>query len=149
MNSMDRKKKFRRVSVILMMLLFLIVYCPLSIQANAADNKYEKEKELEYVNGQLLKMYEKANEWYHLALAIAIPCLIVKFASYGIQIVGALFLSRGEFQMDKIKRDILFTLMAVAVLCLLPSIMTWAKSLVESKAWSKGVTILPHGGGWL
>lgn len=147
MNGMDRKKKFKRVSVILMMLLFLVVYCPLSIQANAADNKSEKEEELEYVNGQILEMYKKANEWHHLVLAIAIPCLIVKFAAYGIQIVGALFLSRGEFQMDKIKRDILFNLMAVAVLCLLPKIMSWAYDLVEGSAWN-AAAIVPYGGGW-
>ena len=136
MNSMDRKKKFKRVSAILMMLLFLVICFPLPVRADYADE-------------QLHKMGYEAVRWYKLALSIAIPCLIVKFASYGVQIVGALFLSRGEFQLDKIKRDILYCLMAVAVLCLLPTIMTWAKNLVESKAWSKAVTIIPHGGGWL
>lgn len=127
------------------MLLFLVVCSPLTIQANAAD---EKPKELTYADEQILEMYNEANKWYRLAVAIVIPCLIVKFASFGIQIVGALFLSRGEFQMDKIKRDILFNLIAVAVLCLLPDLMRWAKSLVESSAW-KAAVILPRGGGWL
>lgn len=84
---------------------------------------------------QLKGMGNEAMKWYNLLLAVAIPLFIVRLASYGFMILGTAFLSKGEFQLDAIKKDIMYTILAILGIILFPTILSWAKGLVKPNAW--------------
>ena len=86
-------------------------------------------------NSQLEKMELEIMEWYNLAVAIVLPLFIVRFASYGISILGTLFMNKGEFQLDKIYKNILYSVIAVLILLLLPNIMQTAIAYFAVRGW--------------
>lgn len=86
-------------------------------------------------NSQLEQMELEIMKWYNLAVVIVLPLFIVRFASYGISILGTLFMNKGEFQLDKIYKNILYAAIAVLILLLLPSIMQTAIAYFSSRGW--------------
>lgn len=127
----------RRVFTALMLLVFLIT--ALQNPAFAINDKAQQ---------HLYGMGVEAMKWYRLLLAIIIPLFIVRLASYGFMILGASFLSKGEFQMDAIKKDIMYTVLAIFGAVFFPFLLTWAKGLMKSNAWKPHVltNIITSGG---
>lgn len=124
---MHKNRKRHRITAMLLML-FLLASCILPQPASAAISE-EADKQMD-------NMGKKIFAWYKGFLAVIIPLLIVKLASCGISILGTVFLAKGEFQMDAIKKEILYSIIASGILYLLPTIVGWAMDLASPTQWT-------------
>ena len=77
---------------------------------------------------------EKAFSWYMLLCKISVPLMILSFASCGFQLIASVFL-KSQASSDNVKKQFLITAGAVAVLLLLPWIVSYAKSILEPVGW--------------
>ena len=106
------------------MLVALIVLCPTTVQAKSLQ-----QPPLEQLADEALSVY------LFVRNCIAIPVLIVRYASHGFQILGSVFLTRGAEALDKVKKDILYTTLALLTLFLLPVLIGWGRKLFEGSRW--------------
>ena len=127
----------RKRRIITALLLSMILIFSLSITVSAT--------EVPTPDDSLDTMGDKIYEIYYMFRSgVALPCVIISFASAGFRVLGAVFLSKPEMAYDKIKKQVLYTVMAVFVLIFLPVIMGWAKEQLASTAWKPGAVFLPH-----
>lgn len=81
-------------------------------------------------------MADQIMVWYRLVRNyIAVPILIVSYGAAGFRILSSGFFDGGTRSVDAAKKQIFQSSMAFAVLFLLPSLIMWARNLVESTAW--------------
>lgn len=73
---------------------------------------------------------------------IAMPCIILSFSSAGFQILSTIFTSSSG-DLEKVKKQVLYTVMALFVLFFLPVIIGWAKDHLASTAWKPGAFLIP------
>ena len=75
--------------------------------------------------------------WYfQIRSSIALPLLAVSFAYCGIRILGASLQNKGEQVMDAVRSQILLSFLALIVLMALPAIMSAAKGIFATSAWT-------------
>lgn len=81
-------------------------------------------------------MADQIMVWYRLARDyISVPLLILSYGAAGFRIMSSGFFDKGTRFVDAAKKQIFMSSMAFAVLFLLPSLIFWARNLVESTAW--------------
>lgn len=74
--------------------------------------------------------------WYLLIRNyIAVPIMILSFASCGFKFLYCAFMGKSEYAIDAIMKQFITTIMALVLLFLLPAIMTSVKNIVENTAW--------------
>lgn len=120
---------YRRIIAALILSLLITMIVPIGVYAEsnvelkgAADDKMDA-------------MGYEALIWYRCLLACCIPVLIVRYASYGFQLLGNTFMTKGEYSLDRIKKDIFYSSVAVAVLALLPQLLSWSKGMFFDSQW--------------
>ncbi len=83
------------------------------------------------------KMSESAFGWFlFVRNFLLIPFLILRYAGCGLRILGSVFLTKGEWTIDAVKKDFLYSTLALLVIIFLPSIMSWARGLFEANRWT-------------
>lgn len=86
-------------------------------------------------------MADQIMVWYRLARDyISVPLLILSYGAAGFRIMSSGFFDKGTRFVDAAKKQIFMSSMAFAVLFLLPSLIFWTRSLVESTAWKPAST---------
>lgn len=115
-------RKFRRFSTVLAFsFLFSMVF---SVQAFAASD-------------DMTQMTETVMDWYRLIRDhIAVPFLIISFASCGFQILGSGFLSKSDQAVNAVIERFKMSAIALLVILVLPYLVGSARELLESTAWS-------------
>lgn len=107
----------------------VVCFCILSVRVFATSGSDE-----------ISQMNEDIMYWYYLIRNnIATPLLILSFAASGFQIFGSAFTTKSG-AIDKATHRMYISLMATAVLFLLPYILGAALELVEDSAWSPTTT---------
>ena len=96
-------------------------------------------------------MGDRAFSWYLTLCKIAVPLLILSFASCGFKFIGSVFVKKGEFSFDESLKHFFMSVSSLAVLLLLPLIMTWAKELLQPLGWKPPTPTLPGmvSGAWI
>lgn len=131
-----KSNKARRVFAALFLLLSLsVVVTPVL----AANDNYGG-----WHNSKLEQLDHEIMAWYKLSLAIVIPLFIVRFASCGLSILGTLFMNKGEFQLDKIYKNIMYTVIALIIIIVLPSIIDEAIEYFAIRRWKPPEIITYH-----
>lgn len=75
--------------------------------------------------------------WYKIIRNyIAVPLLILSFATCGYKFFMCAFMGKPEYAIDAVKKQFFNTVIAMFVLFLLPVIMSIARNLTESTQWS-------------
>lgn len=81
------------------------------------------------------RMGAEAFVWYQLLLSISLPVLICRYASHGFMLLGNTFMTKGEYALDRIKKDIFYSSIALVLLALLPQILSWSMNLFAGSQW--------------
>lgn len=115
----------------------VVCFCILSVRVFATSGSDE-----------ISQMNEDIMYWYYLIRNnIATPLLILSFAASGFQFFGSAFMTRPG-AIDEVTHRMYISLMATAVLFLLPYIIGAARDLVKDTAWSPATTsykyLTPH-----
>lgn len=62
--------------------------------------------------------------------------VILSLAYYGFEILMSAFMARGDMDLDKIKKRILYMVIALMCIVLLPTMIGWAKNMTLPNAWT-------------
>lgn len=119
------KKQNRRILTALIWMIALAVLLPQNAYALSAD----VESKLDTMGTEVFGIYKL------FLCGIAIPVLIVRFAACGFRVLGATFLSQGDTAIDKVKRDVTNSIIAMFVLFFLPTVIGWAIGIFSVNAW--------------
>ena len=120
---------YRRSITALFLFTVLVANLPISAFARSTEV-------LDSTTTATLKlMGEEAFVWYRLLLAVSIPILICRYASHGFQLLGNTFLTKGEYALDRIKKDIFYSTIALISLAMLPLFLGWAMDLFSANQW--------------
>ena len=109
-------------------LLVVFLLCAMSVPVFADD--------LDTMNDKTFSLYKTFRN------CIAMPLVILSFASCGFKILSAMFTGQSQ-DMTKIKKQILYTVMGLFALYFLPLIFGWAKGQLEATAWKPPAAIFP------
>lgn len=109
--------------------------------------------DIAYAAGTPTESIDKFNQlimyWYRLALrSVIFPLCALSFASCGFRLLFSGFLS-APMELDKVKKQILYTAIALTVTSMLPTIIGWAVGIFKTNAWQPptlSTTILREGG---
>lgn len=82
------------------------------------------------LNSQVLYWYRFIRNY------IAVPFMILSFASCGFQFLNCAFMGKPDFALDSTKKQLITTISAMIFLFALPAIMAAVKNIVESTAWT-------------
>lgn len=123
------KPILKRILLVLPILCCLSPY--LAITASAYD-----------ANVDLNTMGTKVYEVYLFFRNISIFFVILSFAYLGLAILFSTLYGKSEMEIDKLKKTALSMTTAVIVILVLPNVMGWIKSSVETTAW-KPPTVTP------
>jgi len=126
MNLDNRHKRY--LHRILLTALTIALLCGLSLTVYAAEGVSESDQYIQ-------QMGVKVGKWYQTIRYIAVPLLILSFASCGFRFVGVGFLQKGEFSADAVMKQFTTSVLTMIVLLLLPTILAWARSILEGLAW--------------
>ncbi|HIT33422.1 MAG TPA: hypothetical protein IAC31_02170 [Candidatus Faecousia intestinigallinarum] len=91
----------------------------------------------------LLALGNDAYRVYLIICACVIPFLILRYAIFGFRLLGISAMARGEFSLDRLKKDVLETSVAAAVLIILPYIVGAAIQLFQTNAWAPPDALAP------
>lgn len=85
----------------------------------------------------MTQMTEVIMDWYRLIRDhIAVPFLIISFASCGFSILSSALLSRGDQAVNAVIERLKASAIALIVLFVLPYLVGSVRDLLESTAWS-------------
>jgi hypothetical protein len=116
------------------LILIMAIYAILPVTAKAATIDFLNPTYEDW-DATMKNMGRTASIWLVRFRACLIPLLIVKFASNGFKLIGNTLLSKGEYRLDDIKREIFYTTVAAITIVIFPKIMDWAISLFERGQW--------------
>lgn len=120
--------------------LFLIVVAffafALQVSATGADPATAPNSTIEDMNADVLYWY------FFIRNYISVPILIISFASCGYKFLSCAFMGKPEYAQDNVVKQMITSVLALLVLFALPAVMTIAKDIVESTAWSPAAVIL-------
>lgn len=86
---------------------------------------------------QLLdEMGQKVFSAYLIFRNISVFSVILSLAYFGFEILMSAFMSRADIDIDKIKKRIIYMVIALMCIVLLPSMVGWAKSIALPNAWT-------------
>lgn len=86
-------------------------------------------------DGNISDMMTQVLDWYKLIRKIAVPILIVSYASCGFTVLFSAYMERGEKARDSVRKHIMESTVALLILTLLPKIIDETIGLVKSSAW--------------
>lgn len=110
---------------------------------NDSFDKNQLEKPIVPKHDYLREMNRIAMFWYKtIRNYIAIPLMILSFATCGYKFFMCAFMGKPEYAIDGVKKQFFNTVIALFVLFLLPVAMTIARNLTESTQWT------PPGSEW-
>jgi hypothetical protein len=85
----------------------------------------------------LARMGAMAIFWYKtIRNYIAVPLMIVSFATCGYKFFMCAFMGKPEYAIDAVKKQFINTVIAMFVLFLIPVVMTIVRNLMESTQWT-------------
>lgn len=128
---------------------FLLLTLPLAAKATptsdpTTSSATEDENETEEAttkptiptNTYLTRMGVQAFNLYLVVRNFSVLFVILSLANYGFLILGAAMMGRGDLELDKIKKQILYMVLSLIGICILPSLLGWAKDMTMPGAWS-------------
>lgn len=121
LTDMKKQKSYYRFFTVLCTILMMLG-C-MAITASASTGSY------------LDAMNDKIIEWYKTIRKIAVLLLMLSFASCGFKIMSCVFMSKGEFAADAAKKQAFYSVLALLVLVLLPSIIMMGSDMFRATAW--------------
>ena len=115
------KNKSRFIAVLFCFVLLISILC---IPAAAAED----------TSADISNMNDNAMKYYRSFGRIIVFFAIVSLASCGYKILAAVFIG-GEANMAKVKKQILYTLLAIIIYISLPRVFGYVIGLVSASAW--------------
>lgn len=80
-------------------------------------------------------MADKIFDLYLIIRGASVLFVILSLAYYGFEILSAALMSRGDMELDKIKKRILYMVIALIGIVMLPRLVGWAKDMALPNAW--------------
>lgn len=87
-------------------------------------------------NQYLNDMADEVFSVYKVFRGVCVLFAILSFAYHGFEILMAAFMSRGDIELDKFKKRIIYMSIALICIVLLPTIIGWAKGFALPNAWT-------------
>ena len=126
-------KNLCRVISFCLLLLLLVCSCSMFVFADDSVGETLPPEELPF-DGKMMQGF--LSFYSILRDKIAVPLLIISYATCGFKILSAGFSSQGGSRMiDSAKKQFLYSTLALFVLCLLPSLINSTITTLKSSGW--------------